>query len=143
MIESQTPAVQLACLAKSRIAVAALQRFAEREDTITAEQAGPIDTALAALSAALSAAGVGAPVDPLKATVSNDQTVVVKTSDGATVSGVSKAKVAGSALTNIALPTSVAAVTSGEIAGIAATGTGTKVSLAVSGGKITAITLSA
>lgn len=142
MIESQTPAVQLALTGKTRIAVTHLERFAQREDPITAAQAKPIDDALQALSAALLAAGVGgAPVDPKVAPVTDGQTVVAKSS-GVTVPGTTKAKVVNSVLTEITLPATVAPLASGVLP-VAATGTGTKVTLTVAAGKVTAVTLSA
>jgi hypothetical protein len=110
MIESQTPAVQLACLAKCRIAEKALQRFAEREDTLTAAQAVPIDAALAALSAALTAAGVSG-LPATSAIVANGATVAMKNSAGSkSVNGT--ASVAASAVTGVALPATAAIVDS-------------------------------
>lgn len=97
-----------------------------------------IDQVLTALAAALPQA---AP-DPLKATVSNAQAVVVKNSAGNTVAPGTTAVVAGSVLTNVKLAATQAVVASGLLTP-AATGTGTKVTLTVANGVVTAVALSA
>lgn len=96
-----------------------------------------IDEVLTALAAALPQT---AP-DPLKATVSNAQAVTVKNSAGATVAPGTTAVVAASVLTNVKLAATQAVVTSGLLTP-AATGTGTKVTLTVAGGVVTAVALS-
>lgn len=142
-IETKSPAIQLALTGKARIAVTHLERFAQREDPITAAQAKPIDDALLALSAALLAAGIGgAPSDPASATVKDGASVSLRNSAGAALTGSGVVSVANSAVTGVKLPATIAPVTSGLVAGVAATGTGTKVTLTVSGGKISAVALS-
>lgn len=140
-IETATPEAQYEVRRRSVIAADATQRFANRVDPITAAQAADIDTALSALLTALTAAGFGAPVDPLVAQVANASTVPVKNSAGTAVPGTATATVAGSVLTAVNLPATVAPVTSGLLTP-AATGTGTKVTLTVAGGVVTAVALS-
>lgn len=96
-----------------------------------------IDAVLTALAAALPQT---AP-DPLKATVSNAQAVTVKNSAGTTVAPGTTAVVAGSVLTNVKLAATQAVVASGLLTP-EATGTGTKVTLTVANGVVTAVALS-
>lgn len=108
-IEAATPAAQYEVRRRSVIAADLTQRFANRADPITAGQAADIDTALTALLAAITAAGFGAPVDPLVAQVANASTVPVKNSAG-TVTKTGTATVAGSAVTGVALAATSAIV---------------------------------
>jgi hypothetical protein len=88
--------------------------------------------------------GGGAPALPDgSAIVVNATNVTVKSSAGTNVTGNHPAVVTGNTLTNIKLAATVAPVTSGLVAGVEVTGTGTKLTLTVSGGKITAAVLSA
>lgn len=96
-----------------------------------------IDEVLTALAAALPQT---AP-DPLKATVNNAQAVTVKNSAGVTVAPGTTAVVAGSVLTNVKLAASQAVVTSGPLV-TEATGSGTTVTLTVTNGAVSAVTLS-
>lgn len=95
----------------------------------------------AAIAAATAVGGAAAPGPATDAVVSNGATAPVKTSTGQAVSG-AKYVVANRAVSGITLPAGIAPLASGLVAGIAATGAGTKVTLTVAGGKITAITLS-
>lgn len=94
----------------------------------------------AAIAAATAVGGAAAPLPATQAIVSNAGTVPVQNSAGAAV-GSGVLTVAANAVSNIKLPTTVAAVTSG-LSTVAATGTGTKVTFTVANGVITAITLS-
>lgn len=77
------------------------------------------------------------------AVVANNATVAVKNSAGTTVAGTHTAVVTGTTLTNIKLAATVAPVVTGLVAGVDVTGTGTKLTLTVAGGVITAAVLSA
>lgn len=140
-IITATEEQQTAVLRKAVILSYAAQRFAETATKLTVKQATTIDEAMAAMSAALSAAGVRETLPDSQVVVSDAQTTAVKNSAGADVPGVHTAVVSAGALTNIKLAATVAPVVSG-LQTVAATGTGTKVTLTVAAGKISAIALS-
>ncbi|QTZ83322.1 hypothetical protein phiGM223_56 [Pseudomonas phage phiGM22-3] len=96
-----------------------------------------IDTVLNALAEALPQTTD----DPLKAVVDNAQAVTVKNSAGTTVAPGTTAVVADHVLTNVKLPATQAVVTSGPLV-TEATGSGTTVTLTVTNGAVSAVTLS-
>ncbi len=137
MIETKSAAIQLEVQRRATIAAYATQRFAENAAPITAKQAIDIDAALTALQTSLAAAGFGG-TSPNEVVVSNNSNITVKNAGGTSTS---TAKVVAGALVETTLPATVALVKSGP-AGVAATGTGTTVTLTVAAGKISAIALS-
>lgn len=142
-IETATPEAQYEVRRRSVIAADATQRFANRADPITAGQAADIDTALTALLTALTAAGFGAPVDPLVASVANGATVNVENSAG-DLDSPGTAVVAASAITGVRLAATKTILTSGtKVNAVAVTGTGNFATPTIAAGVLTGIVLSA
>lgn len=142
-IEAATPAQQLEVTRRARIAADATQRFAEREDTITAAQAVAIDAALVALSAALAAAGISG-LPATSAVVSNGGTVNVENSAGA-LDSPATATVAAGTLSGVKLAATKTILTSGTKVnvGTAFTGSGAFLTPTIANGVLTGGVLSA
>lgn len=109
------------------------QGYAESARTPTTEEAAIVQTAIDAMTAAISAIGGGT-----TATVANGATVAVQNSAGAD-SHNATAVVASGALTGVKLAATVAMVDNGDT--VSATGTGTTATLVVAAGVVTGVTL--
>lgn len=141
-IEVATPAQQLEITRRARIAADATQRFAQREDAITAAQAVSIDAALVALSAALAAAGISG-LPATSAVVANGATVNVENSAGA-LDSPATAVVAASAITSVKLAATKTILTNAlKFSGVTITGSGTFFTPTVANGVLTGGVLSA
>uniref|UniRef100_A0AAU6W0Z5 Uncharacterized protein n=3 Tax=unclassified bacterial viruses TaxID=12333 RepID=A0AAU6W0Z5_9VIRU len=140
-IETQTAALREQLKRRLNQAYLLIQHIAQNE-TVTADQAAPVDTALANLNSALVAAGAGVALPATQVIVSNAQSLPVQNSANTAVPGTHNAFVVDGAFQKVKLAATVAPVTSGLLS-VAATGTGTKVTLTVANGVVSAVTLSA
>lgn len=140
-IETQTAALREQLRRRLNQAYMLVQHIAQNE-AVTADQAVPVDAALVNLNTALVAAGSGAVLPATQTIVSNAQSLPVQNSANAAVPGTHNAFVVDGAFQKVKLAATVAPVTSGLLP-VAATGTGTQVTLTVANGVVSAVTLSA